>query len=423
MSQHCTDTRAVETRDAGFTLVEMLIVVMMTGVIAVVIAATVIVSFRTFPDVEDRADTAITLQGLTTWLPPDVDSANPGQFDTSASAPSGCTGADPGVNLLRLNWEETAFGKTTNYVVNYRFVVSGLNYRIKRVSCSGTSALGAPLVRDVTGALPATTPTVTPRDTNSDGLDDTVTFTIVTLAGTTVDIDAASKNPHETIPPAPTTTAATPVNSPPTAQNASTSTTELAPVDLTLPAGDPDGDLLFATVQGVPLELTVSISGLVLTITPAAGTLGSSFTFQYTLTDPDGAWATADVTVDVTDGSAPTTTSPATTTTTQPPCVLGSMELSADSMPLKKTPIGKLENDVIVTITIAGGYCVGLTLQYESDGSNEEYIKNFGESAPYTVTLEGHPRGTELWGLGAHELSVYDGARNLLGSRTLTTTT
>ncbi len=395
---------------------------MMTGVVAVVIAATVIVSFRTFPDVEDRADTAITLQGLTTWLPPDVDSANPGQFDTSASAPSGCTGADPGVNLLRLNWEETAFGKTTSYVASYRFVVSGLNYRIKRVSCSGTSALGVAQLRDVTGALPATAPTVTPRDTDADGLDDTVTFSIVTLAGTTVDIDAASKNPHETIPPAPPTTIATPVNSAPTAENASTSTTELTPVDVTLPAGDPDGDLIFATVQGVPAELTVAISGLVLTITPAAGTLGSSFSFQYTLTDPDGASATADMTVDVTDGSAPTTTSPATTTT-QPPCVLGSMELSDDSVPLKKTPIGKLAKDVVVTITIASGYCVGLTLQYETDGSNEEYVQNFGQSAPYTVTLEGHPKGTELWGLGTHELSVYDGAANLLGSRTLTTTT
>ena len=98
-------------------------------------------------------------------------------------------------------------------------------------------------------------------------------------------------------------------------------------------------------------------------------------------------------------------------------------ELSADSVPLKKTPIGKLEYDVIVTITSASGYCVGLTLQYETDGSNEEYVQNLGESAPYTVTLEGHPKGTELWGLGAHELSVYDGADNLLGSRTLTTTT
>jgi hypothetical protein len=277
-------------------------------------------------------------------------------------------------------------------------------------------------VRDVTGALPATKPTVTPRDTDGDLLDDTVKFTIVTLAGTTVDIDAASKNPHETIPPAPTSTTATPVNSPPTAQNASTSTTELTPVDLALPAGDPDGEVIVATVQGVTGELTVAVSDLVLTITPAAGTLGSSFTFQYTVTDPDGASATADVTVDVTDGSAPTTTSPATTTT-QPPCVLGPMTLSDDSVPLKKTPIGKLEYDVIVTITSASGYCVGLTLQYETDGSNEEYVQNLGESAPYTVTLEGHPKGTELWGLGAHELSVYDGANNLLGSRTLTTTT
>ena len=224
-----------------------------------------------------------------------------------------------------------------------------------------------------------------------------------------------------TIPPAPTTTTATPVNSPPTAQKASTSPTELTPVDVTLPAGDPDGDLIFAAVQGVPAELTVAISGLVLTVR-RRGHVGIVVHVPIHVDRPRGASATADVTVDVTDGSAPTTTSPATTTT-QPPCVLGSMALSDDSVSLKKTPIGKLENDVIVTITIASGYCVGLTLQYETDGSNQEYVQNFGESAPYTVTLEGHPKGTELWGLGADELSVYDGAANLLGSRTLTTTT
>jgi hypothetical protein len=413
----------------------MLITVMMTGVVAVVIAAAIIVSFRTFPDVEARADTAITLQGLTTWLPPDVDSANPGEFEVS-DVPSGCAGADPGVNLLRLKWEETAFGTTTNYVVSYRFVASGDTSRIKRVACSGQPTLGLAKVRDVTGSLPSTPPTVAPRDTDSDGLDDAVVFSIVTLAGNTVRIDAVTKNPHVTLPPPPaptvptTTTTTTAVNAAPTAADTPTAfTTELTPVVVTLPASDPNGDLLVTTVSGFdPLALSVTVDpvdNLQVTIEPLPGTLaGSSFTFPYTVTDPGGLSATATVTVEVTAFPVVTTTTTTTTTTTiPPPCVLGSITMSHTSMALKFAEPSKLKSDVTIEITVASGYCVGLWLEYDSGGPNALYIQNFGTSAPYIVTLDGHPHGTELWSLGAHVLTVRDGANNLLGTSTLTTTT
>ena len=87
---------------------------------------------------------------------------------------------------------------------------------------------------------------------------------------------------------------------------------------------------------------------------------------------------------------------------------------------LKFNPPSKLKNDVTVTATVTGGYCIGLTLQYDTGGPNGQYIQNLGSSAPYQVVLKGHPQGTELWTVGPHVLEVRDSFDNLLAQTTLT---
>ena len=57
--------------------------------------------------------------------------------------------------------------------------------------------------------------------------------------------------------------------------------------------------------------MVVTIAGLVLNVTVPTDYSGSSFMFDYTVTDPSGLAATAVVTIDVT-GTPPTTTSPPT---------------------------------------------------------------------------------------------------------------
>ena len=44
---------------------------------------------------------------------------------------------------------------------------------------------------------------------------------------------------------------------------------------------------------GVPVDVVVTISGLVLTVTAPASYAGSQFTFDYTVTDPSSLTATA----------------------------------------------------------------------------------------------------------------------------------
>lgn len=107
--------------DRGFTLVELLVSITLIGVIATVVASTIVVTIRTNPISEERTDVARTLQGLVTWLPQDVDSTPPTGFTTTRTSPSGCTSSD-GTNLLLLQWTEKIFSVTTTFIANYRHV-------------------------------------------------------------------------------------------------------------------------------------------------------------------------------------------------------------------------------------------------------------------------------------------------------------
>jgi prepilin-type N-terminal cleavage/methylation domain-containing protein len=347
--------RALRRRpDAGFTLPELLISIVLMSLIASVITMAIITSIKTAPDVSDRADSAIAVQGITTFLPPDVDSTEPGGFDINPGTASGCTGTDPGQNVVRMQWHETFAGVTTTYVANYRFVIDGSTGTIVRLSCSGQFSLNSPTQLSMTAKLSTTVPVVSLRDGDGDGKTDAFTIEIETFSGDVVDIDAASKNPAETLPPNVTNPTTTIVST--TAAPTTTTTT---------------------TVPGP----TTTVSG------PTTTT---------------------------------TTTSSTTTSTTLPPCVVSNVVATPNPVRLKSNPPSKLREDVTVTVTVTGGYCVGLTLQYDTGGPNGQYVQNLGPIAPYQVVLKGHPQGTELWTVGPHVLEVRDGYDNLLGQTTLT---
>jgi prepilin-type N-terminal cleavage/methylation domain-containing protein len=219
----------------GFTLVELLVVVAVLGFVASALAATIVVTLRTSPASQDRIDDARAAQGLITWLPQDVDSTpvdRLSNFDTDPARVTGCSGASPGVNLLHLSWSETLAGVTTHYVADYRHVAEGTVARIDRYTCSGTSSLGAPsVVRAVTAvaALPVgwtagSAPAAV--QVTDDGTKVTqVRLSITTDTGKVVVVEAAPKNPNETLPP--TTVPAT------TSTSTSSSTTTTVPTSST----------------------------------------------------------------------------------------------------------------------------------------------------------------------------------------------
>jgi hypothetical protein len=89
---------------------------------------------------------------------------------------------------------------------------------------------------------------------------------------------------------------------------------------------------------------------------------------------------------------------------------------------LQNNNIAKLKTDVIVTISGISGYCVGLTLQYDTGAPNNQWVRNFPTTSPYTIKLEGQPAGTELWATGTHVLYVKNGSNVVLKQANLVVT-
>ncbi len=366
-------------RSEGFTLVEVLVSMSVMGLIATVISSVVIVAIRHNPAVHMRTDVARTLQGITTWLPQDVDSTPPGGFDVGKSTLSGCA-STLGVNVLRMQWSENISGTTTQFIANYRYVATGTQNLIERVSCNGIGAL--PLanttVQRVSGPLapmlgswqPGNPPAaVSLLPLNGDV--ETVTMQLTSANNLVLGVEAAPKNPANTLPPAPAE-----VTTPPAATTSPATT--------------------------VAASTTTAVSG--------------------TTTTVFGATTTA------TTAPATTTTTPATTTTV-PPCVVASSSMSAS--PIKNTPpdgngnsqitVGVLAVPLTITVQTTG-YCTGLIATPARGASPGELFRNFSTSngTTYTVTFPGYQQGSsENWADGDRTITFSSPTGGPYGSVTL----
>ena len=140
--------------DAGFTLMELMVVVLLVAVLATVIVAVITVILRNAPSAEVQADNSRSYRGLTTWLPRDAASTPPGEFimgTTPSPSPWSCSGIS-GPAIVRMAWslEDTA------YVAGYRLEAGDGGQRISRYACSGPvggSTFPNPTIRSVTNRL------------------------------------------------------------------------------------------------------------------------------------------------------------------------------------------------------------------------------------------------------------------------------
>ena len=154
---HGTNAKLSPRAQATLHSILLLVSITLIGVIATVVASTIVITLRTNPVTEGRTDVARTLQGLVTWLPQDVDSTPPTGFTTTKSAPSGCT-TSQGTNLLLLQWTEKIYNTTTTFIANYRHYTNSKGESfITRTTCRGTGAkpLGNTVVALASAPLPA----------------------------------------------------------------------------------------------------------------------------------------------------------------------------------------------------------------------------------------------------------------------------
>jgi len=193
--------------DAGFTLVEMLVAMMVTGILVAALATAFSVVVRVTPTSEDRLDDARSTRSLSTFLSHDTASTPPfapegstGGFDVSTAASAAnndCSGG--GANIVHMQWTE-AIPIHVTYVANYRFVIEGDAARVHRYLCSSTDF--GPYVlesaRAITPSLdPAKVPVAQLEIDPSSGRVIVLTFQLTGVSGETILVETTSRNPSD----------------------------------------------------------------------------------------------------------------------------------------------------------------------------------------------------------------------------------
>lgn len=147
-------------RDQGFSLVELLAAIVLTGLVVASISQGIVLLVSQHANESGRLDNAITDQSLSLWLTPDLVSAEssdtaPGALPCTQPCPaSAVTG---GSNALLLTWQTltNANGLVVDVVrrVSYRYLERDGQFTIVRVECTTTgggqpTCFSLPLVRD-----------------------------------------------------------------------------------------------------------------------------------------------------------------------------------------------------------------------------------------------------------------------------------
>jgi prepilin-type N-terminal cleavage/methylation domain-containing protein len=130
-------TPAGAPRDAGFTLVELIISVALIGILTVSIGNGIITVVRSSPMLTRNVGDSRDQQQLLNYLVQDVRATAPSGVDLTAAAP-GCAGTT-GFNIVELTWQQAA---TTWYRVSYRLTPQVTKSNLDRLICSATSRAG-----------------------------------------------------------------------------------------------------------------------------------------------------------------------------------------------------------------------------------------------------------------------------------------
>jgi prepilin-type N-terminal cleavage/methylation domain-containing protein len=137
--------RTRRRRDAGMTLPELLIGVVVTGVLMAAMSVAVIVVVKQRASTGGRLNNATATQSINTWMQPDMASAETVD-DTPSASPCGSSCPSNanvgGSNAVMFSWVNKIAGGTSSIDVttnvSYRYVLVKGEYQLIRVECTKT---------------------------------------------------------------------------------------------------------------------------------------------------------------------------------------------------------------------------------------------------------------------------------------------
>ncbi|NND76217.1 MAG: VWA domain-containing protein [Ilumatobacter sp.] len=152
--------------DAGFALPELLVGIVMTGLLAGVIAGAFSVVLRQTRPTIDRIAESKDITFVQTWVPLDISSAvaptggGPALDDDPAFDPTVTAPGLPGTNVFTLERADLSGGTETRYYVAYRYVNDGGDWQLRRYEIRNAGVVGSEEIKQVGVAheLPAPPP-------------------------------------------------------------------------------------------------------------------------------------------------------------------------------------------------------------------------------------------------------------------------
>lgn len=143
----CSETA---TRDAGMTLIEMLLAMFISVIITGVISTALIITIKTNQETLSSTAGSRDAQLVSAYLSSDLMSVEPGGFNPAPAASTGCAGSPPeAYNVAKLTWKQTE-PTTTYYAVAYRVRQAAAEWQLVRHSCqAATSAALSSATADV----------------------------------------------------------------------------------------------------------------------------------------------------------------------------------------------------------------------------------------------------------------------------------
>jgi len=180
--------------DAGFTLVELLIIISLMAVVTSAVAGSLIVFLKTSGEAENKFDSNRGSQNLTALLQADVQSTPSDRINVDPGTTMSC-GSTPGTNVLALSYTElVSSGSLEDVEVSYRFDQTiPTDLRLMRYQCRG-GTLTSTIVARALSADPLAAPEAEAVNERRE-----VILTVTQANGVTFYVRAASFNKAESL--------------------------------------------------------------------------------------------------------------------------------------------------------------------------------------------------------------------------------